>query len=89
MKTLNLITKNSELDPADPEKIVSSSAIRKFLQERIDRLQEELTSYERVVRFTLLPEPFSIENSALTSTLKMRRNVIIEKYKELIEKMYS
>jgi long-chain acyl-CoA synthetase len=77
------------LDSADHEKIVSSNAVRKFLQERIDRIQEELTSYERIVDFTLLPEPFSVDNAALTSTLKMRRKVIIDKYREQIEKMYS
>jgi long-subunit acyl-CoA synthetase (AMP-forming) len=41
------------------------------------------------VKFTLLTEPFSVENSAMTSTLKLRRKVIAEQYSVQIEQMYS
>ena len=77
------------LDPADRKKIVSNDAIKQIYQVKINELQAEVTPYERVVKFTLLPEPFSIENSAMTSTLKLRRKVIAEQYKEEIELMYS
>jgi long-chain acyl-CoA synthetase len=68
---------------------VSNDAIKQIYQVKINELQAEVTPYERVVKFTLLPEPFSIENSAMTSTLKLRRKVIAEQYKEEIELMYS
>ncbi len=68
--------------------LLSLKEIQEFIQQRIDKLQDELASFERVVKFTLLHEPFSIENNAMTSTLKFRRKVIMEKYKDLIEKMY-
>jgi len=76
------------LDATNPESIVANKAIFNFLKARIDKLQEELTPYERVVNFILLAEPFSIENNTLTSSLKTRRKIIIEKYKDIIEKMY-
>lgn len=68
--------------------LLSLKEIHEFIQHRIDKLQSELASFERVVKFTLLHEPFSIENNAMTSTLKFRRKVIMENYKELIEEMY-
>jgi len=58
------------------------------MQKRIDQLQKELASFERVVKFELLHEPFTVDNNAMTSTLKIKRNIITNKYKELIETMY-
>ncbi len=68
--------------------MIADPAVIEFFQNRLDLIQEELTSYEKAVKFTLLPEPFSIENEALTSTLKIKRKVILSRYAELIEKMY-
>ena len=77
------------LDPADHKKVASNEAIIQIYQVKINEIQADITPYERVVKFTLLTEPFSIENSAMTSTLKLRRKVIAEQYKEQIELMYS
>lgn len=68
--------------------LISLKEIKNFIEKRIEKIQDELAPFERVVKFTLLPEPFSIENNAMTSTLKFRRKVIMENYKDLIEKMY-
>ena len=56
---------------------------------RIDTLQQPFAHYEQVKRFTLLPAPFSMERGELTNTLKLRRAVVAEHYKDLIEKMYE
>ena len=61
----------------------------KMLTERINTLQQGLAGYEQVKRFTLLTEPFTMENGELTNTLKTRRPVIIRNYAEVIEKMYE
>lgn len=67
---------------ADPE-------INKFIMSRLDTLQQEFAHYEQVKRITLLPEPFSLEKGELTNTLKVRRPVLNENYKEIIDKMYE
>jgi long-chain acyl-CoA synthetase len=72
----------------DNAALVSRNEIIEFFKERINRLQEEFTPYERVVKFKLLSEPFTIQNGILTNTLKVRRNILIEQYKEDIDKMY-
>jgi long-chain acyl-CoA synthetase len=72
----------------DAEILVREKAVIDFMKLRIDRLQADLPSYERVVRFTLLPELFSIENEALTATLKIRRRIVEKKFSVLIEEMY-
>ena len=67
---------------ADPE-------INKFIMSRLDTLQQEFAHYEQVKRITLLPEPFSLEKGELTNTLKVKRPVLNENYKEIIDKMYE
>ena len=56
---------------------------------RIDTLQQEFAHYEQVKRFTLLPEPFSMERGELTNTLKIKRPVLMKNYAAKIEKMYE
>jgi long-chain acyl-CoA synthetase len=79
---------NSGLHLLDNTALVSRNEIIEFFKERIQRLQEEFTPHERVVKFKLLPEPFTIQNGMLTNTLKVRRNMLIDQYKEDIDKMY-
>jgi long-chain acyl-CoA synthetase len=86
---LKLETARLGLDPADRKKIISDETILKLFQEKIDEAQADVTPYERVVKFTLLSEPFSVENNGMTSTLKLRRKVISDQYSAEIEQMYS
>ncbi|MCS6959338.1 MAG: AMP-binding protein [Pseudanabaenaceae cyanobacterium SKYGB_i_bin29] len=44
---------------------------------------------DRIVVFHLLAEPFSIEQGTMTQTLKIKRNVVMEKYKDVIDRMYA
>ena len=68
--------------------LCSNSKINKLVMDRISTIQQQLASYEQVKRITLLPRNFSIEAGELTNTLKLKRRVIYENYKDVIEKMY-
>ena len=70
------------------EQLCEEPRIIQMMKERIDTLQQQLALYEQVKRFTLLPNPLSMEKGELTNTLKIRRRVLNENYKEQIEKMY-
>ena len=70
------------------EDLVENSEIRKFIAERIERMQKGLAGFEKIKRFTLLPKEFSIEGGELTNTLKIRRPVINSMYANEIEAMY-
>ena len=71
------------------EELVCNSEIRRMIQQRIDRLQEGLASFEKIKKFTLLPREFSMETGELTNTLKIRRPVINTHYAHEIEEMYA
>lgn len=49
---------------------------------------EPLAAYERIRRFTLLPRELSLEQGEITPTLKVRRRIVSERFKALIEEMY-
>jgi long-chain acyl-CoA synthetase len=67
----------------------SSDAVRKRLWADISRLQRDLSKYERVRRFSILREPFTVENGLMTPTLKVRRKAVESRYAAEIEAMYS
>lgn len=70
------------------EDLVKNSEIRRFISERIEKLQKGLAGFEKIKKFTLLPREFTIEAGELTNTLKIRRPVINSAYAEEIEAMY-
>lgn len=63
--------------------------INKMMAERIETLQQQLASYEKIKKFTLLPKGFTMESGEITNTLKIRRAVLVKNYCTEIEKMYE
>ena len=73
----------------DRRQLCSHPDVVRFVMDRIDTMQQDLAHYEQVKRITLLPEPFSLEKGELTNTLKVKRPVLNENYREQIESMYA
>lgn len=73
----------------DMKDLLQKQEIIDLFRLRIDTLQQEFAHYEQVKRFTLLPEPFSMERGELTNTLKIKRPVLMKNYAAEIEKMYE
>ena len=70
------------------EELVNNQDIQNFMYARIELKQVTFTPFEKVKKFFLLPNAFSVEEGELTNTLKLKRKVILEKYGEEIERMY-
>ena len=73
----------------DRAELMQHPAITAFYRDRIDTLQQQFAHYEQIKRFTLLPEPFSMERGELTNTLKLKRGVVARNYKDIIDRMYE
>ena len=71
------------------EELCADPQIHEMMAERIETLQQQLASYEKIKRFTLLPDHFTMERGELTNTLKIRRKVLAKNYAGEIEKMYE
>ena len=61
---------------------------KKEIEKNIENLNKSLSLVEKVKKFKLIKEEFTIENGMLTPTLKLKRKKILEKYKEDLEKLY-
>ena len=61
---------------------------KKEIEFYLENLNKNLSSVEKVKKFKLIKEEFTIENRMLTPTLKLKRKKILEKYKEELEKLY-
>lgn len=71
------------------EEACKEESLLKALQKEIENYNEKFGSWERIKKFELVPEEWSIDAGHLTPTMKLKRKVVKEKYIALIEKMYS
>ncbi len=67
----------------------SGDSFESYLQKEIEKRRRELPRTRRIQRFTILPNPLSVSEGEVTPTLKVRRTIIEEKYRELIDLMYQ
>ena len=86
---LKQVVEDLDISPGKGEKLTSSAEVRRLLEKRLERIQQHLPSYEKVVDFRLLDEPFTMEEGTMTNTMKLRRNTIEQKYRHVIEEMYQ
>ncbi len=73
----------------DPKELVKLKQIEDMLNKELAQFQKNLANFERVRKFTLLDKPFSVEDGELTPKLSVRRKVIEERYRDLIDEMYK
>jgi long-chain acyl-CoA synthetase len=59
------------------------------INEIVEKVNKNLTLVEKIKKFSLIKENFTIENSLLTPTMKVKRNKVIEKYKNILESFYK
>jgi long-chain acyl-CoA synthetase len=74
---------------AAPSQMLMDSWVRDLLSAEIERLTANLAQYEKPKRFAVLEQDFTFANGELTYTLKMKRRVIEERYKDVITKLYA
>jgi long-chain acyl-CoA synthetase len=68
--------------------LVNNEEIKRFVLAEIDRATPSLASYEKIKKIVLLEREFELEKGEITPTLKVRRRIIEEKYKDLIDALY-
>jgi long-chain acyl-CoA synthetase len=71
------------------EELLARPEVVGFYQARIEELLPELAPFEKIKKLALLDREFSIDSGELTPTLKVKRRVIEERYKVLIDRMYG
>ena len=74
---------------AERTELVTRQDVVALYQEIVDGLNRELSQFEQIKRIAILPREFSIDSGELTPTLKVKRKVVEEKWRETIEQLYA
>jgi long-chain acyl-CoA synthetase len=75
--------------PEDMASLVESDEVRQLVQDVLDRANAKYAKVEQVKKFALLDHDLTQENGELTPTLKLKRNVVNEKYADVFEDLYG
>ena len=75
--------------PGAREELVTRADVVSLYQEVVDALNRELSQFERIKRIAILPAEFTIESGELTPTLKVKRKVVEERWRDAIEALYK
>jgi long-chain acyl-CoA synthetase len=75
--------------PEDMGSLIESDEVKQLIQDVLDRANAKYAKVEQVKKFTLLEHDLTQEAGELTPTLKLKRNVVNEKYADVFEGMYG
>lgn len=70
------------------EEIASNEKIKQRINEEIEKLNEKFGNWEKIKRFELTPDVWSVEAGHLTPTMKLKRKIVRQKYQDLYERIY-
>jgi long-chain acyl-CoA synthetase len=80
--------KFSNISYSGRAELVKNEKVVNFLKSEIDRATPNLASFERIKKIAILDRDFEIEKGEVTPSLKVKRNVVEKKYKDLIDSLY-
>src|SRR5262245_7009070 len=75
--------------PADPAQLRENPEMRAIIQQHLDQVNEKFARVEQVKKFAILPRDLSQETGELTPTLKVKRNVVADKYEPEVDGLYA
>jgi long-chain acyl-CoA synthetase len=75
--------------PSDMAELVQTDEVRELVQSELDRANANYARVEQVKKFALLDHDLSQESGELTPTLKLKRNVVNERYQDVFESLYN
>ena len=81
--------KENGISFSSQEDLIKNDKIKELIMSRIEEYNSKLASYETIKKITLMPGEFTQETGELTPTLKVRRKIVNEKYKDIIDSMYD
>jgi long-chain acyl-CoA synthetase len=75
--------------PNEPEKLAALEDVKRRVQAEIDAVNRGLSSYETIKKFAIVPKDFTIDGGELTPTLKVKRKVVTERNRALLDSLYT
>ncbi len=85
---LKMFAKDNGIQSANDKELIEHPKIKELIKKQVDEVNENLARYEQIKYYTVLDTPFTVETGELTPTLKLKRRIINQKYKDVIESMF-
>jgi len=70
------------------EQLANEPAVQQLITTEVERLNGQLARYETIKRFWIAPGDFSVEAGELTPTMKLKRRVVVKKYRDKLDALY-
>jgi long-chain acyl-CoA synthetase len=84
------LCKGAGVEPAPLASVVQNPTVRAYIEKQVEELcNKRVARYQSIKKFELLPAPFSVETGEMTPSLKVKRNVVNDKFAHLIDAMYA
>tara|TARA_B110001454_G_scaffold219111_1_gene250041 strand:+ start:46618 stop:48387 length:1770 start_codon:yes stop_codon:yes gene_type:complete len=78
----------NDLDSSDISKIINSSKFADEIRRHIMKVNSELANHESIKKYQVIADEFTVENGLLTHSLKVKRKLLDQKYKDVISRLY-
>jgi long-chain acyl-CoA synthetase len=88
-RRLKEVGRSAAAGPQSRADLVKRDDVRALYQEIVDALNRDLSQFERIKRIAILPSEFTVESGELTPTLKVKRKVVAERWRDEIAKLYG
>ncbi|AEU35751.1 AMP-dependent synthetase/ligase [Granulicella mallensis] len=88
-QTLESWAKQNGVATSDPKALASDPKVQQVYAEIVKKVNADLAHYEAIKKIGVVPEEWSVDGGELTPSMKLKRRVILEKYKSQIEKFYG
>jgi long-chain acyl-CoA synthetase len=85
---LQRFAKHNDIPACSDKDLISNETIKDLIKKQIDEVNEKLPRYEQIKYYKVLDKPFSVESGELTPTMKLKRRIVFEKFKDEIESLY-
>ncbi|MDG1573460.1 AMP-dependent synthetase/ligase [Robiginitalea sp. M366] len=81
--------KRHEIPSGSPEEMVADPRVAERIQQEVDLANSHFGNWEKIKQFRLTPDTWSVDGGHLTPTMKLRRKIIKEKYRDLYKDIYG
>ena len=71
------------------ESLIAREDLKEDIQKHVDEVNKHLAQFETIKKFAVVPKPLQVESGELTPTMKVKRGVVEQKYKDLLDQLYA
>lgn len=89
IEALEVYARKNNIAFTDADDLLANPKIYEYMEERIKKMQDGMAKHELIKKFRMISKPFSIQSGELTNTLKLKRPIVTQRYKVLIDEMYA